>query len=423
VTALRVAYLSRYLPSPSETFVLDEALALSRAGAHVQSIALDRVVRATRHARFEPLYKETLVVPRSSSPSTAYASLVLDNHPSMPLLRAHWAQVSRPRDLRRAIWLGRRLATLNVHILRVHHAAETARFGAAAARLAGIPLSLAVHGRDLFVPTADLGWILNEAAQVTTVTPFHRERLLRAGLPSEQVTLLPCTVAVPDAVADPPVPGPLRVLSVGRLVEKKGHDLLVDACTRLALSGRDVELVVVGGGAEGIALRQQVSRDISRAAGRLSVDLRGEEPAEVVHELMLHGRFHCFALACRIAEDGDRDGLPVSLLEAQARGLPTVTTALPGFDSQLRDDRDGIMLALSPERRRSSDPSGPDPASLAAALACMQDVPGLRSRLAAGARAAAEERMTPDAAGERLYGLLRRLFPGGVYDARPSEDA
>ena len=86
---LRIAYLSRYLPSPSETFVLDEALAVRRAGAAVRSVALDWSPRAVRHGRFEEIYRQTEVVPRPSNPLTAYASLVMDNHSLMPMVRAH----------------------------------------------------------------------------------------------------------------------------------------------------------------------------------------------------------------------------------------------------------------------------------------------------------------------------------------------
>ena len=136
---------------------------------------------------------------------------------------------------------------------------------------------------------------------------------------------------------------------------------------------------------------------------------------------MLHGGFVCFALACRIAPDGDRDGLPVALLEAQACGLPTVTTNLPGFGSQLVDDRGGILLPLEADRRRVTDSPGPERGSLAAALACLHDVPVLRKRLARGARAAAEARPGTDAIGRRLLDTLKRLLPGAVYDARPSE--
>lgn len=419
---LRVGYLARYVPSPSETFVWDEALALEGLGAEIVPLALDRMPQGVGHARFEALFRRMTWVPRPSNPSTTYASFVMDNHSVMPMLRAHWSSVARPRDLRRATWLARRLRSAAIDVLRVHHAAEIARYGAVAALLAGVPMSLAVHGRDLFVPTSDFHWLLNQASHISTITPFHRERLLRAGLPSEQVTLLPCAVAVPEAVADPPSDGPLRVLSVGRLVEKKGHDLLIDACARLADRGKEVQVVIVGEGTEGLSLRQRAAARVRSGAGRLSIEFLGAQPVETVTDLMLRGRFHCFALACRVAGDGDRDGLPVALLEAQACGLPTVTSALPGFEEALQDDRDGLLLPLGGGGRRGGDPRAPDVKAFAAAVACLQDVPALRARLARGAREQAEQRISPRQAGERLFGSLARLVGGQVYDAPPPED-
>ena len=409
---LRVAWLSRYLPSPSETFVLDEALSMEEAGVEVLSLTLDRVRGAARHARFEGLYRDTVIVPRPSSPTALYASLVLDAHPELPALRAHWERVARLRDLRRAIWLGRHLRQSGVDVLRVHHAAETARFGVVAARLAGIPVSLAVHARDLFVPVDDFPWILSQATTITTLTPLHRERLLRAGLPFEQVSLLPCAVAVPDATARPPAPGAARLLSVGRLVPKKGHDLLLRAAAELATT-RQVQLVLVGGGAEMLALRRLAGELMAASGGRLEVELLGEQSSEAVLDLMRDGGFHACVLACRVAPDGDRDGIPVSLLEAQAVGLPVVTSALPGFEWAFQDGEGARLLPLAGVRR-STDPGELPVAELARALAALVDDPELQADQAARARAAAVARPGPEVVAARLRASLLSLLPPGV---------
>ncbi len=406
--ALHVGYLSRYLPSPSETFVLDEALAVRAVGATIVPIALDRV-QAVGHARFAELYGSVKLVPRASSMGALYAAAVFEGSSLVPMLRAHWNSVTRPRDLRRAMWLARHLRSQRVDVLRVHHAAEVARYAVVAGLLAGVPVSIAVHARDLFVPVDDFPWILSQSAHVTTVTPFHRERLLRSGLPSERVALMPCAVNVPVERALPPVTGPLRILTVGRLVRKKGHDLLIEACSLLASNGLDVQLVVVGEGSEGLALRRQAASAIAGSDRRLQVEFRGVEPVETVEHLLLRGRFHVFALACRVAADGDRDGLPVSLLEAQAAGLPTVTSGLPGFDSLLRDGRGGVILPLSGGGRRTADPQELHPADLAQVLRELYDDDGWRDELGEGARTAAELRASPEDSARRLATMLAGL--------------
>ena len=417
--ALRVGLLSRYLPSPSETFVLDEGLALRAVGAEVVPMALDRVPKAVGHARFAELYREALVVPRPSSLRSLYATAVLDANPLMPMVRAHWSGVAAPRDLRRACWLARALASQRVDILRVHHAAEVARHAVVAGLLAGVPVSVAVHARDLFVPVNDFSWIVSQSAHVTTVTPFHREHLLRAGLPSERVALMPCAVTVPARRAEPPTAsGPLRLLSVGRLVPKKGHDLLIAACALLADDGLEVELVIVGAGAEGLKLRQQASAALASSEGRLRIEFRGVVPVEEVEELLLEGRFHAQVLACRVTEDGDRDGLPVSLLEAQAAGLPIVTSALPGFEATFEDGRGGVLLPLATGGRREADQQQVHPADLAQVLRELYDDVGWRDELADGARAASEQRLSPTESAKRLLGMLSPLVEPVDADVR-----
>ena len=182
VAPLRVAYLMRYLPAPSETFVLDEAKALQEAGADVVAWALDRVPKAVKHARHAGLYAQARFVPRPSSLRAIMAAMVMEETPAVPAGRASWARAGRRRALRRVAWLARAWRNSRVDIVRVHIAAETARYAVAAGAMAGIPVSIAVHGRDLFVPVDDLLWLLSNARLVTTITPFHRDRLLRAGL-------------------------------------------------------------------------------------------------------------------------------------------------------------------------------------------------------------------------------------------------
>ena len=302
-------------------------------------------------------------------------------------------------------WLARRWKALGIDIVRCHFASETARFAVAAGTMAGIPVSVAVHARDLFVPVEDFTWIVRSSDLVTTITPFHRDRLLRLGLPSERVELIECPVTVPRDRAAPPVAGSsLRVLSVGRMVAKKGHDLLMKACASLAVEGTPIELTIVGDGPERIRLRT-LAGALGEHGGNLRIEMAGALPIEEVEALMLHGGFHACALACRVAEDGDRDGVPVSLLEARARGIPIVTSDLPGFDYEFSADG-GCVLVSTAVRGGCTEPLH---SNLIRALAELYRDPGHQRGLADKARAAAEHRASPEQIGERLHTMLDRV--------------
>lgn len=404
---LRVAYLVRYLPSISETFILDEAAALRSTGVDVEVWSLERDSEGVEHARHRETYEASAIVPRGNTLRAIVAAAVLRETPAFAGVRASWAGEGRPKDLRRVAWLARAWNKQRVDVVRVHHAAETARFAIAAGGLVGIPVSVAVHARDLFVPVPDLSWILRSASLVTTITPFHRDLLLRSGLPSQRVVLLRCAVDLPTEVADAPEPGsPLRLLAVGRLVEKKGHDLLLQSCAVLAGEGTPIEVVVVGEGAERPRIDKLCSELRERHGEMLTIDLRGGLPAEEVQTLLRHGRFHAAVLACRVTSEGDRDGVPVALMEAQSFGIPVVSSALPGFDFEFTDGAGAVLVPLQSMGGAVEEPVQAD---LVRALAELYRDPRYRQRMADGARFSSGRRPSPAEVGGALLKLLLPL--------------
>jgi len=182
---------------------------------------------------------------------------------------------------------------------------------------------------------------------------------------------------------------PGRVLSVARLVEKKGLRDLVEACAvlqrRSATAG--LQLEVVGGG--------PMRSELRATAERLGVNARflGPLPQEQVLERYRRAAVYC--LPCVVAGSGDRDGLPTSVLEAMALGVPVVTTAVGGLPDAVIDGETGLLV---PQH---------DPEALAAAIERLLTDGELAARLAAQARRHVEERF----ALERSAARLRALFP------------
>jgi len=131
---------------------------------------------------------------------------------------------------------------------------------------------------------------------------------------------------------------PPRLLFVGRMVEKKGLPDLVAACALLRARGFPVECRLVGAGPLEPALREQV-----RTLG-LETVVEFREPASQEEVALAHlPAASAFVLPCRIASDGDRDGLPTTLLEAMARGVPVVSTRLPGIPEAVPDGEAGLL--------------------------------------------------------------------------------
>ena len=137
---------------------------------------------------------------------------------------------------------------------------------------------------------------------------------------------------------------------MGRLVEKKGHSDLIEACYLLQQQGLDFECRIVGDGPLRPKLEEQVTRH--NLQGR--VRLTGGQPQSQVRWLLQQWA-DLVALPCVIARDGDRDGMPVALAEAMAMGLAVISTDIVGIRELVQP---GTGILVPPH----------DPAALAEAL-------------------------------------------------------
>lgn len=160
----------------------------------------------------------------------------------------------------------------------------------------------------------------------------------------------------------------VRILSVGRAVDKKGFDVLLRALGRLP-ADLHWHLDHVGGG-ERIAALKRLAQDLG-----LEARITWLGPMDQAEVLALYRRADLFALACRIAANGDRDGLPNVLVEAASQGLACVSTDVSGVPELIEHGQSGLIVP--PE----------NPEALAAALATAIRDPALRGRLGAAAEA------------------------------------
>jgi glycosyltransferase involved in cell wall biosynthesis len=266
---------------------------------------------------------------------------------------------------------------LHLGHLHAHFANRPASVALLAAKIAGIPFSFTAHAMDIFkseVRPRALERKIREARAVITISDYNKAYL-------EKLTSTARTKVVriyngihldrftPNGLAPP---GPFTILCVARLVEKKGIDILVDACRRLADRELSFRCWIVGKG----RMRQQLDRQIKKLKLRRYVQLLGPHTHNEVLER--YRAASLVALPCIAGPDGNRDGLPVSIVEALACGLPVITTPMTGIPEVVRHEHNGLLV-----------PPG-DAGALAGAIESVIRDPDLRARLAANARPSVE---------------------------------
>lgn len=377
--ATRVGYVLTMFPRFSETFVLTELLALEARGLEVRVLSLRSPDDGRFHAALGDLRAPVTYLPHltRSPKGTAVWQALRGAHGRLPGLAAHLDDVlALPAETgAAALAVATEAVEQGLTHLHAHFADTPATVARVAARLAGITCSLTAHAKDVFHDGLDADALRANLAgvdTVVTVSDFHVDHL-RGLAPTANVVRVYNGLDLDRFARHTGRRATRTVAAVGRLVPKKGFDVLLEATALLARAGDPLRVQLVGAGAEEGRLRDLVAT--LGIADR--VDLLGPLPQDRMLQVVADATL--LAAPCRVAADGNRDGLPTVVLEALALGTPCVTTPVTGIPEAVVDGHSG---ALVPED---------DPVALAAALKELLDDPGLRASYAAAGRARVEE--------------------------------
>jgi glycosyltransferase involved in cell wall biosynthesis len=258
-----------------------------------------------------------------------------------------------------------RLGGRRVGAFHGYFAHQPAAVAAAAAAATGGRFGFGVHALDARkVPGAEL---TARARAASVVVACNRDVAAPVCQPGVPLRLIPHGVDLERFRPQPPPrdDGVLRLLAVGRLVRKKGLDVLVEAVRRLPVP---FELRIVGGGPERERLRGAVE------AGGLGDRVRLTGPATHAELPARYAEAHVVVVPSVVDPSGDRDGLPNVVLEAMASGRPVVASDVAAISTAVAHRRSGLLV-----------PPG-DPDALAAALTELAAAPCRRAALGAAAR-------------------------------------
>jgi len=395
---MRVGYVLEYFPKLSETFILEEMLELERRGLDLTVFALSDPQEGQVHEKVKLLKAEivrpsvvaTLVVALQKRQGQALQLHVIR---SVGLKKWFWG-------VRISSWLADEAKKRNIDHLHAHFAGDAAWVVMLASRLSGIPYSFTAHAGGLFGWPYLLEEKVNGAKFVVAISEFNKKFLGGA----DKIEVVHCGIDLDEfatrkqenkktpkqALRVATGRARKQILTVARLEEKKGHRYLLKALKILKDRGFDFRATIVGGGFLEDDLKDQM-RSLNLED---CVDFAGSVTQKEVQKLLKEG--DVFVLPCVKAKNGNIDGIPVSLMEAMATGVPVISTKISGIPELIESGQSGLLV----EPRNSQE--------LAAAIEKILSDDNLRRQFVQRARTKVEEGFDVKKNAKKLAGFLLR---------------
>ncbi len=351
----RVGYILKMFPRLSETFILNEILELERLGVALRIFSLKRPVDSALHPQTKFVRGTVTYLPEGIWRQPVRILLaniaVWRRYPTtyrrvLTHLVRRWRTKSFGDSLLRfsqACCLIREMK--GVTHLHAHYANIPSKVALLVHRITGIPYSVTTHAKDIFQNAAITSSPVQERlrqAHFVVGNSDYAANHIRANIADQPaVYTIYNGINVNFFALRNQEPVERVILSVGRLVEKKGFGDLIDACHLLKQRGISFRCNLVGGGILSKTLKEKIKslglREQVRMLGPLSQE-----------QLLPHyERAMIFALPCIEAADGDRDIIPNVVKEAMAVGVPVVTSRFPAIDELVEHGVNGLLVPPS----------------------------------------------------------------------------
>ena len=387
----RVLYLASVLPIRSETFVYREIFALRRLGFQIETASVHAPQPDLDGEDVQALAESTLgiysqgvvrigmdvlkeVIRHPLQSMQTYARVVGDALATQELdvlrrVKVLWQGLA-------SLSLAHRVRPLGIGHIHAHFAHVPSTLAMYTARHLGIGFSFTGHAVDLFPERSLLQEKIQRAQFVSCISEWHREfyRSIHDRR-DEDLVVVRCGVDTSSFQVTPDPNGEIfEILSVGRLVEKKGFQLLLPALASLGVEeGQPIHLTLAGEG----PMRGVLEELSASLPPSVQVDFLGDTENSRVMELMSSADL--FVLPCSVTPSGDRDGIPVVLMEAMACGRCVVSGDLETIRELIDSDVSGILV-----------PPG-DASALAEVVGALQSDAARRGALGARGRQRVEE--------------------------------
>lgn len=408
---LNIAYILLRFPHLTETFVADEIWEVQQQGVRVSLFSLLKPRQGPVQPTSKRLAKDTRYAPELWSWRLWWAQLYFLARSPFVYLALLTRLVRQPYPKRflflffrrmliflKAVSLAYELKDTSVKLVHTHFAWLSGAAAWVISKLLDIPFTVTVHAYDLYSSNDLLHLTVCSASRIVAISEYNKRMVLKMcpGLRESLISVIHCGINLerfaPPARSGNNGQGPLSILSVGSLIEKKGHEYLIQACQQLKARGVDFRCTIIGKGPDEEFLRQ-LMHDHDLEDRIVLIGARQQDDV-----LAIYRDSDLFVLASVVAQDGDRDGIPVVLMEAIAMQIPVISTRVSGIPELVRHKETGWLV---PER---------DVMAIANAIAHLASDDKLRLHLAHNGRALVEREFEIRSNVSRLISVFRQVI-------------
>lgn len=346
----RICYILKKYPTISETFLVNEMVELQRQGVPITIVAKKDSGLTVVHEKVKALQAPICYLPSSSDlGASAWSARALATYGAEATtldkdsLRGELTADEHATMIQAGL-ISPYLKTLGIQHIHAHFASWAATAASYVSRMTGIPYSFTAHAKDIYHQKVDPRGLAEKIAGakfVITVSDYNKrflDDLLHNQRMSGTVIRLYNGIDLDQFHAEPSEKEPNLIVSVGRLVPKKGFQYLLDACKLLKEQGLPFHCAIIGEGDE----RHNLEAQIRQHSLDKDITLLGAKTQAEVKKLIQ--RATVFVLPCIVDDNGDRDGLPTVLLEAMALGTPVISTRVTGIPEIIEHGKTGCLV-------------------------------------------------------------------------------
>jgi glycosyltransferase involved in cell wall biosynthesis len=407
----QIGYILKGYPRTSETFITNEIRLLEKMGINLSIFSVKKLEGQKNHAMVKDIKAQVNYLPQADPLSeTRFSKWLIDN---LPKFSASHKQLIRKKpmsyfkvlaeclvmsiqyrnglfELPREVFVkeflqagyiaNAAMESGQIQHFHAHFCHGSTTIAMFASRMSGIPFSFTAHAKDIYLRSLNPGKLLQKkmrrAEFLVTCTGANEEHLQRLAPKGTKIhriyhgldtQLFSVGAGVFTATGEGDIP---VVLSVGRLVEKKGFDYLIKACALLKDKGHRFRCQIVGGGDD---YTETLVRLINELGLQGTVVLHGAVTQEELRDIYQQATL--FALPCLVVGNGDRDGIPNVLVEAMSMQVPVISTDISGIPELIDNNINGLLV---PEKNAEA---------MADAIEKLLVNPALRQQLSEAGRA------------------------------------